>query len=394
MKSDGVHQLLVDAGDFGKSNTESQRLKIEYVLKGKAALGYDAIALGERDLQYGRAFLQKMRDKYGLPFVAANVHLRDTEKLFAEPFVVKRYGDTRIGIFGVTLNEGVDRYVKPETGFRLSDPYAAARGVVDELRNKCDVVIALAHVGLQGARVLAKQVEGIDFIIAGHHSRRLQRPEKIGDTVIMLTGSQGKYLGQIDFRMLSGKPELLEAKTVALSEKIPDDAEMAKLVAEYDKELTLRFPMESAELNRKFTQVSARNCVNCHIKEYLQWRKTAHNQAWASLVADNSHLDASCYQCHTTAFKQPFGFTSVYDTPDLVNVQCVACHQPSSEGVAEHVKRFAGRRLRTNRQANEETNGEVPRDFAPVTEATCTQCHTQEASPGFLFEEALKEVTH
>ena len=40
-------------------------------------MGYDAIGLGERDLNYGLPFLKEMIEKYDLPFTNANV--RDCE---------------------------------------------------------------------------------------------------------------------------------------------------------------------------------------------------------------------------------------------------------------------------------------------------------------------------
>jgi hypothetical protein len=353
-----------------------------------ALLNYDAINLGEKDLQYGSEFLNEIGKMHKLPFVSANVYKYGTEELFAEPYLIKQKGNLKIGIFGVTTQSGARHLVKPSTGFEVKDPMAAAQKSVNELRQKCDVVIALAHLGLNGAKELAKKVSGIDIIISGHDTQRTQKPAQIGKTVVMQTGSKGQYLGHLEFKFASNSVSLVEGKLVSLNAQIPDDQKLAGLVSEFDKSFISTYPLQSSKAIDDFSLLSERSCVQCHRKEHRQWSSTLHRKAWQSLVAKQQTVDPECQQCHTTLFKQPNGFSTIFENPDLVNVQCVDCHNLAEDSPKKHINKFRGRRVAASTQTNGKAN------FKPVTEATCLRCHNKENSPNFSYEEALHKVTH
>jgi len=364
-------------------------MKVEYLLRGMALLNYDAINLGEKDLQYGRDFLEQKRRELDLPFISANVYNYGTQETFVKPYVIKEVNGVKIGIFGVTLSSPLtNTLVRPESGLEIREPIPAAKALVPALRKKCDVIIALSHLSLNGSRELATAVEGIDIIVSGHDRTIVREPTKVGNTVIMQPGAQGKYLGQIDFDYTETGVVIKKGQAVALNDQIPDNKQQAELVAEYDEAMLHRFPMESPTALDNYSKLSERTCMGCHRKEYQQWNSTAHSHAWQSLVVKNQTGDAKCQQCHTTMFGEEGGFTTLRETPFFVNVQCAACHQLRAGSVDDHIKRVRLRR------GMDKTNGQTERDFSPVTETSCLKCHTNDASPDFEFETALKKVTH
>jgi len=379
---------LVDCGDFGSTKVKSQIFKVNYLLTGMALLNYDAINLGEKDLQYGSEFLSEMGKMHKLPFVSANVYKYGTEELFAQPYLIKQKGNLKIGIFGVTTQSGARHLVKPATGFEVKDPMPAAQKSVNELRQKCDVVIALAHLGLNGAKELAQKVSGIDIIISGHDTQRTQKPAQIGKTVVMQTGSKGQYLGHLEFKFASNSVSLTEGKLVTLNDQIPDDQKLARLISEFDKSFISSYPLQSSKAIDDFSLLSERSCVQCHRKEHRQWSSTLHRKAWQSLVDKQQTADPECQQCHTTLFKQANGFSTIFENPDLVNVQCVDCHNLAEDSPKEHINKFRRRRV----SASTQTNGKA--NFKPVREASCLRCHDKENSPNFSYAEALLKVTH
>lgn len=384
------HQLLVDCGDFGYTTGKAQTLKVEYLLKGMGLLEYDAINLAEKDLQYGREFLERMRDQYDLPFVSANVYQAGTDKLFAKSHIIKKIGGVKFGIFGIMNTKGISRMVTPKTGFEVKDPLTAAKKAVKELRKKCDVVIALAHMSLNGSRDLAKQVQGIDFIISGHGGSHIRQPEKIGETVIMQPGSQGKYLGQLDFVVTGETVSQVRGKTVDLSDKIKDEANLAKVIKEYEEALLATYPLQSPKAQTKFSRYSERSCAACHRKQDHQWRTTLHAKAWETLVREKQNHNPECQQCHTTMNGETNGFTSIRETPDLVNVQCSQCHRFNGDNILTHINR----RRNAAKSSNGKTNGQNASDFQPVSEQICLKCHTEDNSPDFNYDSYKTKITH
>jgi len=199
-----------------------------------AELKYDAINLAERDLQYGVDTIREMRDRYDLPFISANVYLAGQDKLFAPPYVIKKMGNLKVGIFGVVKPPANKRMITPAQGFEIRDPFSAAAKVVADLREKCDVVVTLSHLGFEDSKRLARDLPEIDIIVSGHGRNLSRSALMLGQTCMMQPGAKGKYLGRMDFRVVSQTVEIEAARMVSLDRTIADDAQLAKLVQEYD----------------------------------------------------------------------------------------------------------------------------------------------------------------
>ena len=96
--------------------------------------------------------------------------------------------------------------------------------------------------------------------------------------------------------------------------------------------------------------VGAKKCRSCHLKQFQTWEQTKMAKSFELLRAgvasgakkkanldpekDYTH-DEKCLGCHTTGYGKPGGFVSLEKTPDLLGVQCEACHGPGSEYLKE-----------------------------------------------------------
>lgn len=108
------------------------------------------------------------------------------------------------------------------------------------------------------------------------------------------------------------------------------------------------------------TYVGARKCRPCHFRRYKEWRRTRHAAAWDELPeADRARR--SCYRCHVTGEGKPGGYVSIEKTPDLMGVNCEACHGPGSAHIAS-VK-------------DEEPEQKFKALISKVPGAVCTGCH-------------------
>jgi hypothetical protein len=91
--------------------------------------------------------------------------------------------------------------------------------------------------------------------------------------------------------------------------------------------------------------IGAKKCKACHMKQFKAWKKTNMANSFENLKAgvkveekkkagieDKDYTtDPDCLRCHTTGYGQPSGFKSLEETPNLINVQCEACHGPGAD---------------------------------------------------------------
>ena len=61
--------------------------------------------------------------------------------------------------------------------------------------------MVLSHLGAKEDEKLAEEVKGIDVIVGGHSHTKMKSGRKVGDTIIVQAGAQGKYLGELDLNV-------------------------------------------------------------------------------------------------------------------------------------------------------------------------------------------------
>jgi sulfur-oxidizing protein SoxB len=106
---------------------------------------------------------------------------------------------------------------------------------VNELRDdkKVEVVVLLSHNGLSTDIKMAGRVRGIDVVLGGHTHDALPRPIEVGQTLVINSGANGKFLSRLDLDVQGGRIRGRRYKLVpVLSKYIPEDAGMARLIRE------------------------------------------------------------------------------------------------------------------------------------------------------------------
>jgi len=126
------------------------------------------------------------------------------------------------------------RYMVANWTFGIQDDNM--QKMVNEVRAKgAKVVIVLSHNGMDVDLKMASRVTGIDAIMGGHTHDGVPTPVKVknsgGVTLVTNAGSNGKYLGVLDFKVNGGKIADFRYKLLPVfSDMIPADTAMNKLI--------------------------------------------------------------------------------------------------------------------------------------------------------------------
>lgn len=192
------HTLLFDAGDtiqgtplgfyYATIEPTTKTGAVHPMALQMNALGYDAVALGNHEFNYGLDFLDHWISQMDAPVLAANaVHPGTTIPRY-KPYVVKTMKvkglpPVRVGVLGLT-NPGVVIWDKANVSGKLDvlDLIETAKLWVPRMRRDgVEIVVVSAHAGDSGlssysgdipvenaSAMLAEQVPGIDAILFGH----------------------------------------------------------------------------------------------------------------------------------------------------------------------------------------------------------------------------------
>jgi len=235
--------FLFDAGDiFTGSLAHLTQGEIAFELM--RAMDYDAMSIGNHEFEFGWQEFAKQKSSAGFPVLGANLTYKDTGKDYAPPYAVIERNGISVGVIGVMGQDAATALIpKNIAGVAVSDPIAAVKKYVEQLRDEVDLIVVLTHQGPTAPMqtndeaapevyrgndenlALAAAVPGIDVLLAGHTDAGT--PEALVDpvngTLIMQTWGQGQHLGVLNIE-LSAIDEGDEARpdvTLVSSELVP-----------------------------------------------------------------------------------------------------------------------------------------------------------------------------
>ena len=149
--------LVLDAGDTLHGMPIVNISKGENAIKVLEAVGYDYMTLGNHDFNYGQGRLLELKDMSKVGMLSANILNEKGEYVFT-PYVIKEVGGVKIGIFGLTTPETAYKTSPTNVeGLTFADSIEVSKKMVEELKDKTDVIIALAHIGLDESSVVTSK---------------------------------------------------------------------------------------------------------------------------------------------------------------------------------------------------------------------------------------------
>ena len=230
--------LLLDAGgyagggiyDFYLEGRTRDSIRTLLAVNAMASIGYDAVALGDEELQYGVKWLIAVANKAGLPLISANCRYTSGNYV-TKPYRVIKKGKVSFGITAVTTQE---KLFPLDNAVKVKDPTESLKLIWKELNKKSDYQIILSHLGEEKTIELAKNFPDCEVVINGHRKTSIQPVVTIDKQIIMQFGFQGKNLSRVDFDPIKKTFLPYKDKWVDITKDISDDAEILEILHSYN----------------------------------------------------------------------------------------------------------------------------------------------------------------
>jgi 2',3'-cyclic-nucleotide 2'-phosphodiesterase / 3'-nucleotidase / 5'-nucleotidase len=263
-RAEGRPVLLLDGGDAIQGGAiegaywRGDRARPEPMMTAMTRLGYDAMAVGNHEFSWGPDARAAARAAAGFPWLAANAVRADGTPAFGTS-IVKELGGVRVGIIGLTT-PAVPALEDPTNvaGLRFLSPVEAGNAEAKRLREteRCDVVIVVAHTGLEkdlasgverqgdapdenwGYR-LARELQGVDVLLLGHTHTSLVNGNPPAGPMVVQSGREGGTLGRVDLELERATPRdpwrlgVRSGQLTALTDSVAVDGALAAFAAPY-----------------------------------------------------------------------------------------------------------------------------------------------------------------
>jgi sulfur-oxidizing protein SoxB len=237
----GERVVFLDGGDTWQNSYTSLHTRGQDMVDTMALLRPDAM-VGHWEFTLGAERVKELVDQLGFPFLAQNV--RDTEwnePVFDAMTTMER-GGVRIAVIGQALPYtpiANPRWLIPGWSFGIRESDLQAN-VEKARREGAALVVLLSHNGFDVDRKLAARVHGIDVILTAHTHDALPQPVRVGRTLLVASGSHGKFVARLDLDVRGGEIKDYRFKLIPVfSEAIAPDAGMAEKIR------TLRAPHDA-----------------------------------------------------------------------------------------------------------------------------------------------------
>lgn len=227
-----------------------------------SAIGYDAMAVGNHEYEFGLDVLNKARGEARFPWLSANTYKKGTAETYFQPFIVKQVSGIRIGIIGLTT-PGMPSLDDPERYYskiELREPVSEAKKWTAVLRERehVDLVVVAMHMGLEAdlrtgekfpgqmpnenaALAIAENVPGIDVILMGNTHREV--PSVYINGVLLAQAEKwGRSVARADVylekRGATGRWRVVakSSRTIPVGDQVEADPEVLRIAEPYHRE--------------------------------------------------------------------------------------------------------------------------------------------------------------
>ncbi|KAA5596233.1 thiosulfohydrolase SoxB [Blastochloris sulfoviridis] len=229
----GERVLLLDGGDTWTNSYTSMATKGQDMVECMALLKPDAMT-AHWEFTLGEERVKEIVDQLGYPFLCQNVRESEFQDEVFKASATFERGGVKIAVIGQALPYtpiANPRWMIPNWTFGIREKELQAE--VDKARAEgAQLVVLLSHNGFDVDRKLAGRVTGLDVILTGHTHDALPAPVKVGQTLLIASGSHGKFVSRLDLDVTGGKVAGFRYRLIPIfADAIAPDPAMAAAIA-------------------------------------------------------------------------------------------------------------------------------------------------------------------
>ncbi len=233
IRAERPEALILDGGDTWQGSLTALRTNGQDMVNVMNALGVEAMT-SHWEFTLGIDRVTEIVDnELNFPFLGANIFDAEWDEPAYEPYKMFERNGVNIAVIGQAFpympiaNPG---WMFPNLSFGIREERMAE--VVEEVRaNGADCVVLLSHNGFDVDRKMASRVPGIDVILTGHTHDALPEPVIVGKTLVIASGSHGKFITRLDLDVRDGEVKGYGHKLIPIfADVITPDADMAALI--------------------------------------------------------------------------------------------------------------------------------------------------------------------
>lgn len=234
IRSDRPDALLLDGGDTWQGSYTTHHTQGQDMVNVMNALKPDAMT-SHWEFTLGIDRVTEIVENLDFPFLGANIFDNEWEEPAYEPYKMFERGGVKIAVIGQAFpympiaNPG---WMFPNLSFGIREGRMIE--VVNEVKSLgAELVVLLSHNGFDVDRKLASRVNGIDVILTGHTHDALPEPVLVGSTMLIASGSNGKFVTRLDLDVREGEVKGFSHKLIPIfSDVIAPDPYVRALIDE------------------------------------------------------------------------------------------------------------------------------------------------------------------
>ena len=237
IRSERPNALLLDGGDTWQGSYTALKTNGMDMVKAFNLLGVNAMTSHWEFTLGIERVMELVENHLNFPFLGANIFDTEWDERAFEPYTFTEQNGKKIAIIGQAfpyMPIANPSWMFPGLSFGIREKNI--QEIVNEVKSKnADLVVLLSHNGFDVDRQLASRTEGIDIIFCGHTHDALPTPIIENKTLLIASGSNGKFLSRIDLNVDKGIRDFKYRLIPIFSDVISSDKEMANLIDEERK---------------------------------------------------------------------------------------------------------------------------------------------------------------